>query len=412
MTDDNFPGPLSKEMWDIVGGPSVTRYAPPKPQTNGHSAEDIPPKVSRFSFTPSTETRNENICSINLVPLDDLLNQPDEPVDYLVDHLITTVGTSLWAAKPKVGKSTSLRTICVDLARAGYTVVYLALEESRQDVVDHFRRLGGQGLRNVLVQIGPVAEDGLVTMIGIAEDHKPHFVVVDPLQRLIKAKDLNDYSLVYNALSPYGDIARHYKFHLAFAHHLNKYGDTGDAADAIMASTAIYAAVDCAFLIHKHDGRRTIKTDGAQRGGVNLPETVLLYEEETGRSSLGEALEESEESDYEQKILDALTEIVTDEEGVESEEYPDLPENEIRLRVGGNGGAVSKALRTMADTRDYRVIRSGGGRRGDPYLYSRNRFRKNVSVSGTLYNQNKYSRFSFDVIPKRETRNENVPKGA
>jgi hypothetical protein len=363
---------------------------------------------SRFSFSYDPQTRNEKNekpaekpTTLKLANLDALLSEPDEPVDYLIDRLLTRVGMSLWAAKPKVGKSTALRTISVDLARAGYTVAYLALEESRQDVLGHFRSLGGQGLTNLFVQIGPVVEDGLLAMTAIAQDYKPDFVVVDPLQRLVKARDLNDYSQVYNDLSPFGDIARHFKFHLAFAHHLNKYGsDATDAADAIMASTAIYGAVDCAFLVHKRDDKRTIKTDGAQRGGVNLPETLLLFDEETGRASLGEPLEASEHVDYEQKVLNALTEVRIDDNGNETEEYPELVETEIRLRVGGNGGLVSRAIRTMADKRDYRIVRTGEGVKGNPYRYHRNRFVKGpVSVVGSSTSN---SRFSFSNIRPKE----------
>jgi putative DNA primase/helicase len=363
------------DVWQPGGNSNVSG--------NGHSDKD-----SRFSLGDDTQNEKRESSAFKLMPLDELLSGPDEPVEYLIEGLVTRVGTSIWAAKPKVGKSTGLRTISIDLARAGYTVVYLALEESRQEVKEHFSRLGGQDIKNLLVLIGPVPEDGLLALMDIAHLHRPDFVVVDPLQRFTKIRDLNDYSAVYSALSPYSDVARQYGFHLAWAHHLNKYGDSGDAADAIMASTAIYACVDCAFLIHKRGDRRTMKTDGAQRGGVNLPETVLLYDPDSGRSSLGGLLESAERDDYKQKVLNVLTETRSDG----TQEYPEREEQEIRDLVGGDNGKAGKALRSLCAPEDSRVLRLGAGKRGDPYRYRRNSTAKAPASAGDK------SRFSFSYI--------------
>jgi hypothetical protein len=324
-----------------------------------------------------TETGREFTPGSNapaLMPLDELLNAPEEQIDFLHPPLMVRVGATLWVAKPKVGKSTTLRTAAMDLARAGEKVIYLALEESRKDVADHFRKLAGQGVKNMLVLVGPAPEDGLAFLKAVVEEHRPSLVVVDPMQRLTRIKDLNDYAQVYNGLSPYTDYARAQGFHLALTHHLNKTDD--DSADAIMASTAIYAVVDCAFLIHKNkDGVRTIKTDGPQRGGVNLPETVLTHDEATGRSELGDQLTVSEAARLEQSILDVLTEERVDEAGnALPTEYPELEEKEIRERVGARAADVARILRALADPRDYRVVRGGAGRKGDPYVYRRNQY--------------------------------------
>jgi hypothetical protein len=106
---------------------------------------------------------------------------------------------------------------------------------------------------------------------------------------------------------------------------------------------------------------------------VNLPETVLTHDEATGRSELGDQLTVSELARLEQAILDVLTETRFDEAGNElPTEYPELEEKEIRERVGARAADVARVLRTLADPRDYRVVRSGAGRKGDPYLYRRN----------------------------------------
>lgn len=396
--------------------PLPERSITPKPlYTNGNGAAHPTPisqarnDVSSFSILHSDRTPEKKQetptpkTKPKLASLEQLLNEPEEPIEFLIERLVTKVGMSLWGAKPKVGKSTLLRTVSVDLAAGGHTVVYLALEESRQDVLGHFRKLSTTTgpLHNLFIQIAPVMDDGLFTLTCLVEEYQPAFVVVDPLQRLLRAKDLNDYSEVYNKLSPFGDIARTYGFHLAWSHHLTKYeGIGGDASDAFMASTAIYGAVDCGFLIRKKDGQRVIRTDGAQRGGVDLPEHILAYDDETGRAYLGDPLEASEHVNYEHKVLDALTE--TGEGG--AVEYPELEEKEIRARIGGNGAEIARAIRMMVDKRDLRLLRSGGGKRGDPYHYRRNPHLRGVEPQERIYAQN-VSCFSFGDILKARIEN-------
>src|SRR5439155_18507176 len=81
----------------------------------------------------------------------DLLAEPQQAVAWLVEGLLPLGGLSLLAAKPKVGKSTLARNLALAVARGEPfldravrpgPVVYLALEEHRAGVAEHFTRLG------------------------------------------------------------------------------------------------------------------------------------------------------------------------------------------------------------------------------------------------------------------------------
>ena len=81
------------------------------------------------------------------VSLADLLNEPDEAVQYVVHDLLPAGGTSLLAGKPKAGKSTLARCLALCVARGDNwlgrecrqgTVLYLGLEEKRSEVRRHF----------------------------------------------------------------------------------------------------------------------------------------------------------------------------------------------------------------------------------------------------------------------------------
>ena len=84
---------------------------------------------------------------LELTALSDLLAEPDEAVDYLVEERIAYGSVNLLAGKPKAGKSTAARGLALEVARGGSwlgfsclprPVWYLALEDKRSEVRRHF----------------------------------------------------------------------------------------------------------------------------------------------------------------------------------------------------------------------------------------------------------------------------------
>ena len=56
---------------------------------------------------------------LELTALSDLLAEPDEAVDYLVEERIACGSVALLAGKPKAGKSTAARALALEVARGG-----------------------------------------------------------------------------------------------------------------------------------------------------------------------------------------------------------------------------------------------------------------------------------------------------
>ncbi len=298
-----------------------------------------------------------------LAPLGQLLAEPEEQAAWLVDGLLPAGGVSLLAAKPKVGKSTLARNMALAVTRGvpflgrattRGAVVYLALEEKRAEVARHFRRLGATPEDPVFVHVGAAPEEALAALQTAVADHRPALVIIDPLLRLVRVRDANDYAEVTRALEPLLTLARESGAHLVLVHHLGKGERQG--GDAILGSTALFGAVDTAILLRRHqDSARTLES--IQRYGEDMPESVLVLDEERGAVRLAGTVQERKQEEAKQTIRDALAQVAEA-----------MTEPEIREATGLQATLLALALRALVA--EGSVVRSGAGRRGDPYRYA------------------------------------------
>jgi hypothetical protein len=300
-----------------------------------------------------------------LTSLDELLSEPEEQVAYVWDRTLPTGGTSICAAKPKVGKSTLARNLAVNVTRgeaffgratAPGKVIYLCLEEKRAEVAAHFKRMGARG-PDILIHTGRAPDDALTALREAVDEHNPSLVVVDPLARFVRVRDFNDYAEVARGMEPLIDLARVTGCHILCVHHCGK-GER-EGGDALLGSTALFGAVDTALLMKRREQARTLHT--VQRYGEDMPETVAHLDAETGIVTAGGDLAALQIEERKRAVLEAM--------GDES-----LTEPDIKERVGGNQTLTAKAIRTLFES-DI-LTRSGAGKRGDPYLY-----RKGVAVA-------------------------------
>ena len=136
-------------------------------------------------------------------------------------------------------------------------------------------------------------------------------------------------------------------------HHSGK-GQKTDPIDAPLGSTAIGGAVCTLIVLKRGDNYRTIQT--VQRVPTDLPETVLLFDAETKRLSLGADKAEADVCVIEDGIIDYL------------ERAGDMrTESEIADHVEGKTGPKRKALRSLVEQN--KVTRDGSGKKGDPFTY-------------------------------------------
>ncbi len=112
-------------------------------------------------------------------------------------------------------------------------------------------------------------------MVDVVKQIKPTLVIIDPVLRMVRVRDANDYAQVSNALEPLMSIARQHSTHVLLVYHLGK-GERADATDSILGSTAFFAAVDTALIMKRSELYRTLQS--RQRYGTDLPETTLEFE--------------------------------------------------------------------------------------------------------------------------------------
>jgi len=299
---------------------------------------------------------------IELLSLEQLFLKPNRPMSWIVDGLCIESGVSIICGKPKSGKSTLARQMILSVAN-GYdflerpcdksTVLYYALEEIEDEVSRGFRQLGAEGSEKIYVHVGPIKNSKSHLKQAI-EKYQPKLVVIDPLFRFLKVKDLNDYSEVTHQMEELSLIARSSKAHLCLLHHTNK---ASDSTNGILGSTAIFGAVDGVLIL-----RRTVENSflsTRMRYGEDMSEAVLEFDYSTNMYSLGITKQDLDVEKAKTLILVYLQRAMV--HGV--------TEAELSAEVFGVSTTGKRhALRCLVNER--RVKRSGKGGKSDPYRYS------------------------------------------
>lgn len=341
------------------------------PPLSAHEVKSIAASVARYPsqtdakvdsrLQPVSDRVNRPIQhpkGFRFTELKALLMEPEEDRPWLVDGLLPMAGFSIVGAKPKVGKSTLARNLALAVARgetfmdrktAQGSVVYLALEEKRSEVQRHFQRMGAHE-EPVFVHVGAAPEEAVTELALAITQHKPVLAIIDPLLKLVRVTNANDYAEVSRVLEPLIELARTSGCHLLCVHHLGKGERSG--ADALLGSTALFAAVDTLLMMQRHDQIRTIATQ--QRYGEDLQETVVALDTENGRVSLGGSLAQVQIETCAGEVLRVIG-------------HEERTEAQIKETVGGNHTTVAKAIRHLVESG--RLQRSGGGKKNDAYRY-------------------------------------------
>lgn len=304
--------------------------------------------------------RIEPKTGLHYSTLAELLGEPEEDVAYVCDGLLTRGGLSVLSAKPKVGKTTVLHsaafTISLGLPFLGRgtfkgLVIYFCLEEKRSEVRKRFYKMGAAGDDIILCSQVNVENFEHDLRLAIAE-YNPIAVFIDPMVRVVRARDFNDYAQMARALEPFIDIARRHNVLILMAHHDGKSGRVG--GDGLLGSTAIFGSVDTHLQMAIKDGRRTIRS--TNRYGEDLPETIISLNKETGLIETSGTVVEEVQASWDLRIIDCIN--FGDE----------LTEKDIKTHVGSSP-EVSRAIRKMHLAG--RLLRDGKGVKGNPFRYRR-----------------------------------------
>jgi hypothetical protein len=185
-----------------------------------------------------------------------------------------------------------------------------------------------------MVYAGPAPQDGVKFLEAAIREHGAVLAIVDPLARLVRFRDFNDYAEVTAKTELLIEVARNTGCHIAFSHHAGKV--ERDGGDALLGSTAIFGCVDSAIILRRDKaGIRSIES--VQRYGTDLTPTVIALEPSTGLVRAAGDRTALELSDVSRKVLDALGDDELDEAAIRAKVSHRLAPGMPRSHVWAQG---------------------------------------------------------------------------
>jgi hypothetical protein len=290
----------------------------------------------------------------------EILDAADAPgPEWLVEGLLSSGGVSVFAGRPKSGKSTLVRALAVAVAQGRPflgratqqgAVLLITLEDRKRSVARHLRHLGLRADDPLLVATAGDAD----TVARWVEEHQPVLVIVDTVARLLQIREVSEYGKVLEALDAALRMARDSGAHFALIHHAPKGSDHRDPIDAPLGSVAFAATPDTLLHLKRGaDGARAIAA--VQREGDDLEESVLVLGADGWPVLAGTKREHAT-----RQMAEEVLAYLSGREG--------MTRDEIRADVPGDNTVKGSALDLLV--REGKIQRSGAGRRGDPYRYS------------------------------------------
>ena len=297
-----------------------------------------------------------------LVSMAQLLAEPEEPEDWLVEGIMPCAGLTIVSADPKVGKSTATRCLAVAVATGQRwlgrdttrgPVLCLCLEDKRSEVRRHFAAMGAPKDNSIHCYISRLPPSDALKQLGTWIDAiKPRLVVIDPLFRFLRVDDVSDYARVSRAFDPLIDIARHRGAALVLTHHHRKSG--GAHGNEMLGSQAIFGSVDNAVFLYRDGDRRFMRTQ--VRIGEDMARTEIRLDA-NGWVHLAGAGAPVREQTIEADIITALGD----------SQAPSMGLDEIHTAVRRRSEDVDQALKRLVQRGAVR--RTGRGCRGDSYRF-------------------------------------------
>ena len=310
--------------------------------------------------------RNDSDSLLKFVLLSQLLTEPEEERRFVVEDLLLAGTFSLLAAKPKVGKSTLSRQMAAAVSTGtpflgrqtvASPVLHVAIEDHRSELVRSYRKLGVSD-GPLYVCDGRVGDDPFGSLEKEIVLRGAGLVILDPIAKFVRMRDISAYGEVSGALEPLIDLARRTDCHITGIHHMGK--REGGGADALLGSTALFAAVDSLYLMREEGGLRFLKAQ--HRYLPSLDEIALTYDSATGRFDLaggpGSVLT------FDKHLQGAAKRIL----GLMREKW--VPRAELLRLANCSATTFARAISSLLEEDVIEV--SGSGVKNDPYLYRRN----------------------------------------
>jgi AAA domain/IclR helix-turn-helix domain len=274
------------------------------------------------------------------------------PIKYVIPGIVVE-GLTLFAGKPKIGKSWLLLHAAVAVATGGFTlgqihclqgdVLYCALEDNKRRVKSRLNKLVAPDadLSRLFFytydEMGRLSQGGLDTISNwLKSMPHPRMVIIDTLAmvRSAKKKDESSYDADYNAVLELRGLASEFGVAIIVVHHLRK-ADADDAFDTVSGTLGLTGAPD-SILILKYDSGGTVVLHGRGRDLAEIEMAMSFNREACTWQVAGDA-SDLRRSTERAKVLDAI-----------KEAGEPVGPNTIAGMVGMKAGSVRMLLQKLA----------------------------------------------------------------
>lgn len=315
------------------------------PQNSIHAYKTDPPHESHFQP----------------VAADVLLSEPPEEVEWVLDEFLPAGGLVLLAGKPKEGKTTLSYELAVKVARGEVFlgrqtrkggVLILAVEEHGRDVRMRLRNLGAFGVGGLFVHVGPLQPTAttLDNIAAFSKERGVKLILVDTLSAFWRIENENDAAEMTKVVKPLLQLARDSGACVLLIHHARK--SEGHYGDEIRGSGALFAAVDVALILKRHE----VQTQRLLQSQSRYPETpseLVLELRETGYQALGDPASVGKVARL-SKLVTSLSDQWEEADTISKRAALSLREGHRLLNL-----LVSEG----------KALREGKGRKGSPYRF-------------------------------------------
>ena len=250
------------------------------------------------------------------------MNKHFAPMKYVIPGVIVE-GLTLFAGKPKTGKSWLLMHAAVAVGRGGFTlgeikcpegdVLYFALEDSERRLQSRLRKLfghdwSGKGVRVCWqTQVPRLGEGGLkVIEQWLHSVPSPRLVVIDTLAmvRASRKRDETNYDADYRAVQDLRTLANQNGIAIILVHHLRKQ-EADDPYDTISGTLGLTGAPDSVLVLKREARGFTLHGQGRDLVGI---EKAISFDPASCTWAIVGDVAATQQSNERGAILDALEE--------------------------------------------------------------------------------------------------------
>jgi hypothetical protein len=252
-------------------------------------------------WMPSDNVRGSGWRSA-VISANDLKATQFSPIKYVLPGYISE-GVTIFAGKPKIGKSWLLYDVCLactadrfvlgDIKPVQGDVLYLALEDSRRRLKKRLQKLlpfGEWPKRLTLTTQWRKADEGGIKDIEEWCDGAPDpvLIVIDTLERFrpVAKSHSAAYSNDYVAISELQRVAHKRGIAIVVIHHVRKM-EADDPFDTVSGTNGLTGAADTILVLKRQAGNVTLHARGRD---IEEKETACQFNKDTCRwTLLGEA---------------------------------------------------------------------------------------------------------------------------